>query len=191
MLEQRRYPRIRFVVPQPIHVGRSGQRGRGTIENLSLTGLMLRSKLETKTGEPLGCEFSILGSPAIDLVSTVVSRLGDLTGVRFTPGPLSQVLISTIIDTAIGAGKAAVLSFHEAQGSKRMRVSGGLTTALRNDFLHGLHRMQINELDLSGVTLIDHDGAALCVEALNSGQLQLVGVAACVRAALAERGVSA
>ena len=43
-----------------------------------------------------------------------------------------------------------------------MRVVGGLNGCLHNDFMHGLTKVGIDEIDLSAVTDIDSAGLELC-----------------------------
>lgn len=165
MQEKRRHQRIRFGYPPPIAIGHAGAIGNGSIENLSLSGLMLRTAMDLGIGRTIGCEFSIFGSPTIDMAAMVVSRVGDLFGVRFEAGPINQVLLDDAIALAIGEGHASVLSVHESGGRKTMRIAGGLNGALRNDFMHSLTRVGVNEIDVSEVTAVDQAGLALCLVA--------------------------
>lgn len=89
MLDQRRHQRIRFSVPQKISIGYGGEIGEGVIENLSLSGLMMRTPMPLEISRNVGCEFSVFDSPLIDVPAAVVSRVCDLFGVRFQQGPIS------------------------------------------------------------------------------------------------------
>ncbi len=86
MLDQRRHQRIRFSVPQKISIGYGGEIGEGVIENLSLSGLMMRTPMPLEISRNVGCEFSVFDSPLIDVPAAVVSRVCDLFGVRFPAG---------------------------------------------------------------------------------------------------------
>ncbi|MFC5301652.1 PilZ domain-containing protein [Azospira restricta] len=167
MQEKRRHQRISFDDPQPIRLGHRGERAVGELENLSLGGLMFRTTLTLAVGETVGCEFRVFESPLIDLPAVVVSRIGDgLYGARFQAGPMSQHLIEDAINGAIGKGKATILSIHSLPGGKVLRVAGALTATARNDFMHGVERVGVAEIDLSGVTLIDSDGVSMCADAV-------------------------
>ena len=145
--EQRRHQRIGFDEPLPISIGHRGERSVGSLENLSLGGLMFRSKLQLSVGETIGCEFCVFDSPLIDIVATVASKVGEgLYGVRFQAGPMSQHLIDDAINSAIHKGKATIISIHNVSGSKVMRVAGGLTAANSNDFLHAVERVGVAEI---------------------------------------------
>ena len=141
MLDQRRHQRIRFSVPQKISIGYGGEIGEGVIENLSLSGLMMRTPMPLEISRNVGCEFSVFDSPLIDVPAAVVSRVCDLFGVRFQQGPISQILIDDAISAALASGKASILSVHELGGRKTMRITGGLCGILRSDFMHALTRM--------------------------------------------------
>ncbi len=165
MLDQRRHQRIRFGVPQTIRIGFGGAIGEGVIENLSLSGLMLRTPMPLEISHNIGCEFSVFDSPVIDVPAAVVSRVCDLYGVRFQPGPISQILIEDAINSALTSGNASILSVHELGGRKTMRITGGLSAVLRSDFMHALTRMGVDEIDLEGVTAVEQAGLALCLVA--------------------------
>ena len=180
MREQRRHQRIRFNAPPPVRLGQHGLSGKGTLENLSLGGLMLRTDVALKVGETFGCEFSVFGSPLIDMPAMVVSKIGDLYGARFQAGPISEVLIQEAIDGALAAGKASILSIHDLQGRKVMRIAGGLNNGLRSDFMHSLTRVGVAELDLSGVTEIDSGGLALCLIAAEQYAVSIGARSPCV-----------
>lgn len=167
MLDQRRHQRIRFSTPPVVTIGHGGAVGSGEIENLSLLGMMLRTDLPLTIGHSAGCEFSVFGSPIIDVPAAVVSRVGNLYGVRFQTGPINQVLIEDAIDGALASGKASILSVHELGGKKVMRIVGGMVGALRNDFMHALTRVGVDEIDLAGVTAVEQAGLALCLVAVN------------------------
>lgn len=170
MLEKRRHQRIRFDQPLPIRIGRYGVRAQGMLENLSLGGLMFRTDIDLAVGDTVGCEFRVFESPLIDLMAVVASRVGaGLYGVRFQSGPLSECLIEDAINGAIDKGKVSIISIHDLPGGKVLRVSGALTAVNRNDFMHGVERVGVAELDLSGVTLIDADGLAMCRRAVELG----------------------
>lgn len=53
------------------------------------------------------------------------------------------------IDAALAAGKASILSINDHDGRTVMRIIGGLNGSLRNDFLHGLTRVGVADIDLS------------------------------------------
>lgn len=180
MREQRRHQRIRFSAPPTVRIGQSGCSGRGTLENLSLSGLMLRTDFALRTAETFGCEFSVNDSATIDLIATVVSKIGDCYGARFERGPIGEWLIQDAIDAALAAGKASILSINEQEGQTVMRVVGGLNGSLRNDFLHGLTRVGIADIDLSGVTEIDADGLELCRIAVECHNVTISRQSCCV-----------
>lgn len=189
MREQRRNQRIRFNHPPTVRIGQLGQSGKGTLENLSLGGLMLRTALPLRTGEPFGCEFSVFGSPRIDMPAVVVGKVGgDLYSARFQAGPISEVLLQEAIDGALTSGKASVLSIHDLHGRKVMRIAGGLNGGLRSDFMYGLTRVGVNELDLSAVTGIDSGGLALCLIATEQYEVSIGARSPCVENAWAEAG---
>lgn len=180
MIEQRRHQRIRFGDPPPVRIGFSGRAEDGFVENLSMSGLMLRCALPLEIGRIVGCEFSLFGSPMIDVAATIVSRIGEgLYGARFQVGLINQVLIEDAIKAALGAGQASVLSVHELQGRKVMRISGGLSGTLRNDFMHALTRVGIDEIDLGGVTFTEPSGLALCLVATERHGVVLGARSAC------------
>jgi PilZ domain len=188
MSEQRRHQRIRFNLPPRIRLGKFGQLGLGELENLSLSGLMLRTELLLSIGESFGCEFSVFGSPLIDMPAVVVSKFGDLYGARFQAGPISALLIQDAIENAVASGKASILSIHDLEGRKVMRIAGGLNSCLRSDFMHGLKRVGVAELDLAGVTDIDSVGLALCLIAVEQYQVALPKCSPCVEAAWTQAG---
>jgi hypothetical protein len=163
--EQRRHQRIRFADPPAIKIGYGGRIGEGLIINLSLAGLMVRTDMELEIGRTAGCEFSLFGSPVIDVPANVVSRVGDLFGGRFQTGPINQVVIDDAINGALAKGQASILSVNELAGRKLIRISGGLNGTLQGDFMHALTRVGIDEIDVSGVTLVDQAGLALCLVA--------------------------
>lgn len=165
MQEKRRHQRIRFGQPPAIRIGHHGAIAEGSIENLSLSGLMLRTSLKLQAGRRIGCEFSVFGSPLIDIPALVMSAIGDLYGVRFEPGPIAQIVLEDAIAAALAEGHASILNIHEAGGRKIMRIAGGLNGALRNDFMYSLTRVGVDEIDVGGVTAVDGDGLALCLEA--------------------------
>ena len=165
MKEQRRHQRIRFGRPPTVKIGFGGKVGEGFIENLSLSGLMIRTTMRLEIGRLAGCEFSLFGSPLIDVPVTVVSLIGDLYGGRFQTGPINQIVIDDAINAALAKGDASILSVHDLSGRKVMRISGGLNGGLRNDFMHALTRVGVSEIDMSGVTATDQPGLALCLVA--------------------------
>lgn len=182
--EKRRHQRIRFDDALPMKIGHHGARGKGQLENLSLGGLMFRSDLQLSVGEGIGCEFRVFESPLIDIAATIVSRIGaGLYGARFNAGPMSQHLIEGAINDAILNGQASVLTIHNLDGGKVMRIAGGLTSATKGDFLHGLTRVGITELDLSEVTRIDDEGVALCAHAVARYGVRAERRSSCVQAA--------
>jgi hypothetical protein len=185
MREQRRHQRVRFAKLPSVRLGQSGLAGSGELENLSLGGLMLRTALPLKVGEAFGCEFVVFDSPLIDMSALVVSRVGDLYGVRFQAGPISACLIEEAIGQALAAGRGSILSINDLHGRKVMRIAGGLNGALHNDFMHGLTRMGVDEMDLAAVTAIDSAGLELCRVAVDRHQVGIVHASSCVRTVLA------
>lgn len=179
MLDQRRHQRIRFGEAQTIRIGYGGAIGEGVIENLSLSGLMMRTTMPLDISHNIGCEFSVFDSPVIDVPAAVVSRVCDLYGVRFQPGPISQILIEDAINSALTSGKASILSVHELGGRKTMRITGGLSAVLRSDFMHALTRMGVDEIDLEGVTAVEQAGLALCLVATKRHGVALGAQSAC------------
>ncbi len=179
MLDQRRHQRIRFSVPQKISIGFGGAIGEGVIENLSLSGLMLRTPMPLEISHTVGCEFSVFDSPVIDVPAAVVSRVCDLFGVRFQQGPISQILIEDAINAALASGKASIRSVHELGGRKTMRIIGGLSAVLRSDFMHALTRMGVDEIDLEGVTAVEQAGLALCLVATNRHRVAIGAQSPC------------
>lgn len=179
MLDQRRHQRIRFGCPPTVRIGYGGAIDEGVIENLSLSGLMVRTALPLEVAHNIGCEFRIFDSPVIDVPATVVSRVGDLFGVRFQPGPISQILIEDAINAALASGKASILAVRELGKRKIMRIIGGLSGALRNDFMHALTRVGVDELDIEGVTAVDQAGLALCLVASSRHGVQIGAQSRC------------
>lgn len=184
MNEQRRHHRIRFNHLPTVRIGQFGLAGSGELESLSLGGCMVRSSLALRSGEAFGCEFSVFGLPLVDVSAVVVSKIGDLFGARFQAGPISERLIQESMDFALAHGAASILSINDLQGRKVMRVVGGLTARLRNDFLHSLAKMGIDDLDLSGVTDVDGDGLSLCRIAVEEHRVGIVRASACMRAVM-------
>lgn len=191
MNEQRRHQRIRFNSPHPVRIGQFGFSGSGELESLSLGTLMLRSELPIRVGVAVGCEFVIFDSPLIDLSAVVVSRIGQLYVARFQAGPISECLIRDAIDRGLATGRASVLSINDLRGRKVMRIAGGLNAGLRNDFLHGLTRMGVDELDLSAVTQVDDEGLDLCRIAVEQHRVAIAAPSPCVRAVMTGRMVLA
>ena len=183
MQDQRRHQRIRFSELPNVKIGFGGEVGSGLIENLSLSGLMLRTSLSLEIGRLAGCEFSIFGSPLIDVPVTVVSRVGDVYGGRFQSGPINQIVIEDAIHAALAKGVASILSVHELNGRKVMRITGGLNGALRNDFMHALTRVGVNEIDMSGVTALDQPGLALCLVATSRHGVEIGEQSGCFASA--------
>ena len=185
MKEQRKNQRSRFNGLPQLPFGQYGVVGTGELENISLGGLMSRTELLLKVGQALGCEFVIFDSPLIDMTAVVASKIGDRYGVRFQAGPISEALIQNAIDTALTTGQASVLSINDLQGRKVMRIAGGLNGGLRNDFMHSLTKMGVDEMDLSGVTEIDSAGLDLCRIAVEQHRVGIVSPSSCVRALMA------
>lgn len=184
MIEQRRHQRIRFGVPPPVRVGFGGRVGDGLIENISLSGLMMRCDIPLALGQSVGCEFSLFGAAHIDVELTVVSRVGEMYGGRFRVGLISPVLVEDASQAALAAGKASILSVHDLAGRKVMRIAGGLNGSLRNDFMHALTRVGVNEIDLSGVTHVEQAGLALCLVAKDRHGAEFGAQSACFAEAL-------
>lgn len=160
------------------------------IENMSLAGLMVRSDLPLAMGQMAGCEFVIGGTPVIDQSATVITRLGDLYGLRFQPGLVAPVQVAEAMADALTCGIASVLQVHEVGGLRIMRISGGLNGSLTDDFLHVLEHMKVDELDLSGVTLVDEDGLALCRTASTRHGVRIARQSACFEQAWLAAAVS-
>ena len=179
MQEQRRHQRIRFGVPPKVRIGYGGVIAEGGIENLSMSGLMLRTGMALTIGHVAGCEFSLFGSPVIDVPATIVSQVGDLFGARFQVGPINQVMIDDAISHALASGQASILSIHELGGRKVMRIAGGLNGSLRNDFMHALTRVGVDEIDVEAVTAVDQAGLALCLVATNRYAVTIGARSAC------------
>lgn len=179
MLDQRRHQRIRFGILPTVKIGYGGAIGEGVIENLSLSGLMVRTDLPLEISRNIGCEFRVFQSPVIDVPAAVVSRVGNLFGVRFQTGPINQILIEDAINAALASGSASILSVHELGGKKIMRITGGLGNSLRNDFMHALTRVGVDEIDLDGVTLVDQAGLALCLVANDRHGVKIGAKSAC------------
>jgi hypothetical protein len=186
MLDQRRHQRIRFGTLPKVRIGYGGVVGEGEIENLSLSGLMVRTPMGLSIGQTAGCEFSLSGSPLIDVPMAVASRIGDLFGSRFLIGPLSGVVIEDAIGLALAGGQASTLSVHELAGRKVMRISGGLNGALRNDFMHALTRVGVDEIDVEAVTAVDQGGMALCLVATTRHGVLMGAQSACFATAWRE-----
>lgn len=174
MKEQRRHQRIRFNIPPLVRIGQFGVSGTGRLENISLGGLTLQTKLALRVGESVGCEFIVFDSPLIDISAVVVSKIGDSYGARFLVGPISEWLIQDAINKVLASGRASILSINDVQGRKVMRISGGLNESLRNDFMHGLTKVGVEEMDLSGVTEIDDAGLDLCRIAVEQHKVEII-----------------
>ena len=182
MKEQRRHQRVRFGIIQPlVRLGQRGSNGIGRLENLSLGGFMIRTDIPLKVGEVFGCEFSVFGSPLVDMSAVIVSRVGDRYSARFQAGPISELLIKDIILRALASGNATILSINEISGRRVMRVAGGLDGSLRSDFIHGLSKVGVDEIDLSDVTAINSDGLELCRLARDNYRVSIVRPSVCVQ----------
>jgi len=186
MLEQRRHQRIRFSSPPRVCIGYGGAVDVGGIENLSLSGLMVRTSLALEVGCTAGCEFSLFGSPLIDVPLVVVSRIGDVFGGRFQTGPINQVIIEDAIEAALTAGHASILTVHDLGGRKIMRIAGGLNGSLRNDLMHALTRVGVVEMDLGAVTAVDENGMELCLTATDVHGVAVSAQSECFAAAWKE-----
>ncbi len=184
MQEQRRHQRIRFNNPPRVLIGQLGLSGGGELENLSLGGMLVRTDLPLRVGEPFGAEFVVFDSPLIDLSAQVVNKIGGRFGARFQAGPVSELLIGQAIDNALSLGRASVLSINEVQGRKVMRVIGGLNDGLRNDFMHGLTKVGVDDLDLSAVSNVDSAGLALYRIAVEQYRLKIVSQSPCIDAVM-------
>lgn len=189
MQEQRRHQRIRFGVPPRASIGFGGVMGVGTIENLSLSGMMFSTDMALEIGHIAGCEFSLFGSPVIDVPASIVSRVGNIFGARFQTGPINQIVIEDAINMALAEGQASILNVHELGGKKVLRISGGLNGALRNDFMHALTRVGVNEIDVEAVTAVDQAGIALCLVATGRHGVVIGGQSECFAAAWKQTNV--
>lgn len=187
MREQRRHQRIRFGSPPPIRLGSNGSIGDGYIENLSLSGVMVRTHMPLEVGRNFGCEFSIFGSPLIDVVAATVSRIGDLYGARFIAGPISERLIEDAMNSALATGWASVVTMHNRDGRKVMRVSGGLSGTLANDFEYSLGKVGVDEFDFSEVTRVEGPGLELCLRAVLQHQVEIGSASDCFAEAWRKR----
>ncbi|MDR1934491.1 MAG: PilZ domain-containing protein [Candidatus Accumulibacter sp.] len=174
MREQRRHQRVRFNAQPLVRFGQAGHSGAGRLENLSLGGLMVCTELPLKVGSAFGCDFSVLGSVLIDISAIVVGCVGKLYSARFQAGPVSEQLLKDEIELALSSGKGSVLSVNELQGRRVMRVAGGLNGSLRDDFMHSLTKVGVDEIDLSKVTDIDNTGAELCRIAAQTNRIAIV-----------------
>jgi len=193
MKEQRRHQRVRFGVPPQVRLGQSGVAGTGQLENLSLGGLVVRTDMPLKVGEVFGCEFSVFGSVVIDVSPVVMGHVGNMYSARFQVGPINESIIEHVLAHALSSGKASVLTVNESQGRRVMRVTGGLNGCLRNDFMHGLNKVGVDEIDLSGVTDVDPAGAELCRVATEVHRVGIVSPSFHVKekmAAIAGRSVA-
>lgn len=179
MREQRRHQRIRFGSPPPIRIGYNGSLGDGYIENLSLSGLMVRTRLQLDVGHNFGCDFSIFGSPRIDVVAATVSRIGDLYGARFIAGPISERGIDDAMNAALASGWASAVTMHNIGGRSVMRVAGGLSAALSNDFEYSLGKVGVDEFDFSAVTRIEAPGLELCRRAVEKHGVAIGAASEC------------
>lgn len=166
MLEQRRHQRIRFGTPPSIKIGYAGRTKLGTVENLSLSGIMVRTSQPLEVGKTFGCEFSVFGSPKIDIAAVVISRVGDLFGARFQSGPISDLLIKDAMETALHSGQASIVSMHQQNGRRILRIAGGLNGSLENDFTYSLNKVGVDEIDVSDVSQVDEAGLNLCLNAV-------------------------
>lgn len=182
--EQRKHQRIRFGNPPVARLGYGGASGEGLVENLSMSGLMIRTAMELKIGRAVGCEFKFGNAAVFDAPLSVVSRLGDLYGLRFQDGVISQILVEDGIAIALESGAASTLSVHELSGQKVMRIGGGLNGELRNDFMHALTRVGVDEIDLGAVTAVDQAGLALCLVAHDRHGVRFGAQSPCFAAAL-------
>lgn len=150
-----------------MRVGHAGKQCDAQLQNLSLGGLMFRADLPLAVGESIGCEFRVFDSSTIDLVAVVASKVGEgLYGVRFQAGPMSQLLIQDAIDHAVAHGFVSIVTVHEQESGRVLRVAGGMTAAAKADFSHAVQRVGVAELDLSEVTFIDKDGLSMCALAV-------------------------
>jgi hypothetical protein len=185
-MEQRRHQRIRFNAQPLVRLGQAGNRGTGWLENLSLGGLMVRTRLQAKLGSAIGCEFSILDFVPIDISAVVVGCVGDFCSVRFRAGPVSERLLKDGIELALSSGKGSAFSMNEVQRHRVMRVIGGLNESLRSDFMYSLSQGGVDEIDLSKVTDIDHAGARLCRIAARTHRIAIVRPACLISDEIAE-----
>ena len=190
MLDQRRHQRIRFRNPPPISIGFGGKIGQGSIENISLSGLMLRTSMSLEIGKQAGCEFSLFGSPLVDVPVTVVSKVGDMFGARFQTGPINQVMLEDALSAAMLSGEASTLGVYEVNGRKTMRIAGGLNGGLRNDFMHMVTRVGVDEIDVSSVTAVDQAGLALCLVAVERHGAVMAARSECFDQAWREVGIN-
>ena len=166
MQEQRRHQRIRFGMPPQIKIGYAGRTEHGSVENLSLSGLMFRTSQPLEVGKTFGCEFSVFGSPKIDIAAVTISRVGDLFGAHFQAGPISDLLIKDAMATALSSGQASVVSMHRVGTRRTLRIIGGLNATLSNDFSYSLTKIGVDEINVGEVSQVDQAGLNLCLEAV-------------------------
>lgn len=144
------------------------------LENLSANGLMCRAGADFPVNQRLALSFCFEWSPPIELWAQVVSRVGALYGVRFDAAPLSEPLIQAMIGVALKRGDAASATVHDVGGRRVLRLMGGLWDSLAPDIAHFLARGGVDALDAQAVTAVETAGMAPCLEALASGQLELI-----------------
>lgn len=143
------------------------------LENLSVSGLMLRTSLPLEIGQDIGIACAFPWSAAIDLPVTIVSRVGDLYGARFRAGPLTETILADTVGEALQRGDASTASVHELGGCRVLRIVGGLNESLRGDLLHFIERVGVDEIDAAEVTAVDVATLAIFKSALQAGRLRL------------------
>lgn len=174
MLERRRHQRVRCAQSLALRIGHAGAQGVGVLENLSASGLMMRSALPLRVGQDFGLSFAFNWSPLVETGATAVSRVGDLVGVRFNAGPLTVGHLSECIAEALRRGEASTAAVHESNGRKVLKVAGGLSESLLGDLRHFVERVGVDDLDAGEVTYVSPAAMAVFVEPLRQGRLQLL-----------------
>lgn len=162
MGEQRRHQRARFTAPPAIALAQTGVSGNGSLINLSLSGMLIQTALPLTLGEVMGCRLSLTGHAHLDFSATVITRIGDLFGIRFKPGAITRALLSDGLNHALACGDASKFSLREVQGQMTIEITGGLRKNLENDFEHALRHYRIHVIDLQQVTYADRAGLNLC-----------------------------
>ncbi len=184
MQEKRRHQRVKCAGMSPFCIGVFGTEGKAELENISSSGLMMRSDLQLAIGRTVGVALALPNFPSLYASLTVVSRLGGLVGARFRAGPLNQVLIDALIVEMLSRGVASAANVHEIGGRKILRVAGGLNESLTEDLIYFFERVGVDELDASEVTMVNVAGLTPCLERLREGKLVLRAGSPCFNQAV-------
>ena len=173
MQERRRHQRVRCTHLPPFSIWAACGLGQGSLENLSISGVMLRTDLALRVGQPVGLAVGGLRGHAFETVASVVSRVGDLIGLRFRNAPLAMPHIEAIISDLLQRGEASAATLHDLGGQKTLRVCGGFTPAIDAELRHFVERVANGQLDVGEVTAVDPTTLAHCLPALLTGQIKL------------------